>query len=238
MRSDANANALGSEPPGTGLHAANVSIVLVAGVRLYREGLASNLRSHRGYDLVGATADGSEAIAAVAQTGPDVVLLDIGLPCVRELIHALKSTHGAVRIVAYAVDECEREIEACAKAGFAAFVTTDVTVDGLIAAIDAVMRDELHCTPRAAALMFKRVAELSMQTSSTPEESRVMASLTTRECEIAEFIASGCSNKQIGRNLNIAVSTVKNHTHHILEKLHVSTRAEAAVRVRGAMRPG
>ena len=213
-----------------------IRIVLVANVRLYREGLAAELARRAGLAVVGLAGDVESAVGVVRTTHPDVVLLDAGMSKTFELVRALKATHDDARIVAFAVDECERDIEVCAEAGVSSFVTRDVTVDGLASAIGAAVRDELTCSPRAAALLFRRVAALSGMSHAMRAERTLLATLTSREREIAALIAHGQSNKEIGRALHIEVATVKNHVHRILEKLHVGTRGEAAARLRVAER--
>jgi two-component system, NarL family, nitrate/nitrite response regulator NarL len=210
----------------------SLRIVLVANVRLYREGLAAELGARPGFSMVGLAADFDGAVDAVRSMHPDVVLLDIGTPGIFDLVRAVNATHADARIVAFAVDECERDIEVCAEAGVTGFVTRDVTVDGLAAAITAAVRGELACSPRAAALLFRRVAALSTVSQAMRSERSLLATLTAREREIASHIVGGRSNKEIGRTLNIELATVKNHIHHILEKLRVTTRTEAAARVR------
>jgi DNA-binding NarL/FixJ family response regulator len=209
-----------------------IRIVLVANVRLYREGLAAELRTRPGLAVVGLAADVESAVDAVRTTRPDVVLLDAGMAGMWELVRAIKTTHDDARIVAFAVDECERDIEVCAEAGVSSFVTRDVTVDDLANAIGAAVRDELACSPRAAALLFRRVAALSGMSHAMRAERTLLATLTSREREIAALIAHGQSNKEIGRELKIEYATVKNHVHRILEKLRVTTRGEAAARMR------
>lgn len=233
-RSDNQARTLPVVGPGGPVLArvAGLRIALVAAVRLYREGLATELGAQAGYVVVAVSGSAESAITAIALTQPDVVLIDIAMPDVRELVAAVRDAHPAARILAFAVGECERDIDVCAEAGVAAFVTPDVTVCELVAAINACMRDELSCSPRAAALLLRRcsmlaVASLVTASVSAPNAPRV-AALTAREREIATLMVEGRSNKQIGRTLNIALATVKNHIHNILRKLDVASRADAA----------
>ena len=209
-----------------------VRIVLVVGVRLYREGLAAELRARAGLSVVGLAADFTSAVSTVASTRPDVVLLDAGIPRTAELVRTMRSAHQDVRIVAFAVDDSERGIDACAEAGVTSFVTRDVTVDELANAVVATARDELACSPKMAAILFRRVTALSSVGRAIQAERSVLASLTSREREIASLLAAGRSNKDIGRSLHIEVTTVKNHVHRILEKLQVSSRAEVGACVR------
>lgn len=210
----------------------DIRVVLVAGVRLYREGLAAELRAQSGLRLVGLASDFDSAVSAVRMARPDVVLLDAGTSRTTELVSSLKEIHSLTHVIAFAVDESERDIELCAEAGVTGFVTRDVTVDGLVSAIRAAVRGELTCSPRMAAMLFQRVTALSNVAQTVRSARSLLASLTKRELEIAAFLASGSSNKEIGRELHIEITTVKNHVHHILQKLQVTSRSAAAAHVR------
>lgn len=209
-----------------------VRVVLIAGVRLYREGVAAELRAQSGLSLVGLAADFDSAVHTVRLTRPDVVLLDASTPRTMELVSAVKETHALTRVIAFAVEESERDIELCAESGVTGFVTRDVTVDGLVSAIRAAVRGELTCSPRVAAMLFQRVTALSNVAQTVGSARSLLASLTRREREIAAYLAGGSSNKEIGRELHIEITTVKNHVHHILQKLQVTSRMAAAACVR------
>ena len=90
------------------------------------------------------------------------------------------------------------------------------------------MRGELLCPPRTAALLLGRLASLAKGETNNLDG----VTLTRREREIVTLIDGGRSNKEIALRLNIEVATVKNHVHRILDKLQVTTRAEAAARLR------
>lgn len=212
--------------------AGGIRVVLVAGVRLYREGLAAELRAHSGLTLVGCAADFDSAVTSVRAAAPDVVLVDAKTPRTTELVSALKGIHPATHVIAFAVDENEQDLELCVEAGVSGFVTRDVTVHGLVAAIQSAVRGELSCSPRMAAMLFRRVSALSSVVQTVRTARSLLASLTKREREIAAYLASGSSNKEIGRELHIEITTVKNHVHHILQKLQVTSRSAAAARVR------
>jgi two-component system, NarL family, nitrate/nitrite response regulator NarL len=217
-----------------GIEPLNIRIMIVAAVRLYREGLATVLGARQSLTLVGLAADFDSAIASVRASRPDVILLDVNTPRTQELVRAMREEHPDAQVVGFAVDESEQDIATCAEAGVTSFVTRDVTVDGLATAISAAARGELTCSPRTAAMLFRRVAALSGVERAVRSERSVLATLTAREREIASLLAGGQSNKEIARALTIEVATVKNHVHNILEKLHATTRAQVGARVRVA----
>ncbi|MCC7052808.1 MAG: response regulator transcription factor [Gemmatimonadaceae bacterium] len=212
------------------------SVVLVVGVRLYREGLAVELGRDPRLDVVGQCGTPAEALAIVGATPPDVILVDIRTPQAFTLLRLLREQSAPVRVVAFAVAEDEDDIERCAEAGVAGFVTQDVSIDDIANAVIAARCGELNCSPRSAALLLRRLATLASRVSASRAPGDVLSQLTAREREILALLATGCSNKAIAGELHIETTTVKNHVHRILEKIGARTRIEAAARVRGMER--
>lgn len=138
-----------------------------------------------------------------------------------ELIRDLRSGALRCKILAFAVDEIGADIIECAEAGAAGYVTADASIDDLVMAIERIARSELVCSPRIAAQLFGRISERGERWSVEAK------TLTSRERQVLECLRQGKSNKEIARTLNIAEATVKNHVHHLLEKLDVTTRAQA-----------
>jgi two-component system nitrate/nitrite response regulator NarL len=208
-------------------------VLIVAEIRLYREGLAEMLQQEPGIGVVGVAAGADEAVRALRAECPDVVLLDMAIQDNAWLIRALIAAVPGTRVVALAVPEIEREVLACAEAGVAGYVTRDGSIEDVVAAVESAARGELLCSPRIAATLFQRVATLALERAGETIESR----LTNRELEILDLIDQGLSNKEIARRLTIELSTVKNHVHNILDKLKVNRRAEAAALARAERSP-
>jgi two-component system nitrate/nitrite response regulator NarL len=204
-------------------------VAILAEVRLYRDGLAANLASRPNLSVLGTARNGDEALALLRAAQPEVVVMDIGIRDSLEVVRALKRQDPRVRIIAFGVDESERDIVACAEAGVAGYLAADGSMDDLVITIASCTRGELICSPRIAATLFHRIGCLA--SGAAPGEKAV--GLTGREQQIVKLIDAGLSNKEIAQRLNIELATVKNHVHNILEKLKVSTRAEAAARLRG-----
>jgi two-component system, NarL family, nitrate/nitrite response regulator NarL len=207
-----------------------IRILIVAEIRLYREGLAEMLRDEPGLAVVGTAAGADEAVRLLRGEVPDIVLLDMAIPDNAWLVRALVAAVPGTRVVALAVPEIEREVLACAEAGVAGYVTRDASIEDVVAAVESAARGEVLASPRMVATLFERVATLALERSPQSIESR----LTARELEILDLIDRGLSNKEIARFLTIELSTVKNHVHNILDKLNVSRRSEAAARRREA----
>ncbi|MDQ6610862.1 MAG: response regulator transcription factor, partial [Gemmatimonadota bacterium] len=130
-----------------------------------------------------------------------------------------------VRVVAVAVADEGPDIVACAEAGLSGFVPRDGSLADTVAAIMDATQNELRCSPRISAVLFKRLSTPAVANDSSD-------TLTPRESEVVALIDRGLSNKQIAGRLQISEATVKNHVHNILEKLHVERRSEAAAQVR------
>jgi DNA-binding NarL/FixJ family response regulator len=203
-------------------------VLIVAEIRLYREGLAEMLEDEPEIEVVATAAGADEAVRMLREQQPDIVLLDVAIPENAWLVRGLVAAVPGTRVVALAVPEAEQDVLRWAEAGVAGYVTREASVEDVVAAVQAVARGEVLCSPRMVATLFQRIATLALERSPASIEAR----LTTRELEILDLIDQGLSNKEIARRLTIEISTVKNHVHNILDKLNVSRRAEAAARVR------
>jgi two-component system, NarL family, nitrate/nitrite response regulator NarL len=206
-----------------------IDILIVAKVRLFREGLAVALGKAADLRVVAVAARSTQIREAFAEREHAVILLDLsGSDDAREA-RALLAVDPRARIVAIGVTDREADIVACAEAGVAGFVTQESSISELTRMIECVARDELPCSPRVAAVLNRRVATLATERRKTGlAESR----LSRRELEVARLIDQGLSNREIARRLSIEIGTVKNHVHSVLDKLGVRSRADAAAWLR------
>jgi DNA-binding NarL/FixJ family response regulator len=139
------------------------------------------------------------------------------------------------KVVAFGVRETDLEILALAEAGTAGYVCDSADGSDVIRILERVLCNELPCSPRAAASLYRRVATLSQGSDGAGTTGNGHASLmplSSRELQIAHLISFGLSNKEIARQLGIEATTVKNHVHNICEKLKVHRRGEVTVRIR------
>ena len=203
-------------------------VLIAARVRLHHDGLADLLARDPRVEVVGTATGPTDALAIIASLEPDVVVVDTALPGSLDSIRLIHAARPAVCVVATAVADRDSEVIACAEAGAAGYVTRDASAADLVDVIDRASTGEILCSPRMAAALFRRIATLAAQGAREPPLHR----LTSREHEIVVLIEEGLSNKQIAHQLQIEVTTVKNHVHHILEKLGVAGRGEAAARLR------
>jgi two-component system nitrate/nitrite response regulator NarL len=209
-----------------------VRVLVLADVQLYREGLTRLLAENESIVVAGAGPTDRDCLASIRAERPDVVLLEAGSACRPALVHEIERAAPDAKLVAYGVVDEERQALECAEAGVAAFVSSEATSEQLVSTILGVARGEFSCSPRFAAALVQRVRALAQGRAPATED----PPLTARERGILALIDEGLSNKEIATRLGIEVSTVKNHVHHILEKLHATRRSQAAARAR-SMRP-
>jgi DNA-binding NarL/FixJ family response regulator len=204
---------------------APITILIVVAVRLYRDGLAATLGAQQHLRIRGTAKTPLEAQAAVRDLQPDVVIIDVSLEDVLSLMRALRAECSKSRILALAVREEITAILDYAEAGADGFVTASDSVAELVEAIEKTAAGELLCSPRIAAQLLRRAAHQASRSA----EHAVGQILTSREHQVFALLKQGHSNKEIASALTIAEATVKNHVHHVLEKLQVTTRSQAAV---------
>jgi DNA-binding NarL/FixJ family response regulator len=199
-------------------------VLIVVGIRLYREGLVQLLSGREGLIVVGAESDGCRAAERLDQTTPDVALVEMGLPDLDAFTHALARRTPTVPLVAMGIANSDTDVLECAERGFAGFVTRDGSIDELVNTIRSAAKGELTCSPRTAASLMRRLGTLAAEL----RPAQAVVRLTRREREIAALMREDLSNKEIASRLRIEVATVKNHVHNVLDKLQVRRRSDAA----------
>jgi two-component system, NarL family, nitrate/nitrite response regulator NarL len=225
FRSGTATSVVGPRPDGRS--ESLVRILLATDAVFYRDGLGEALGNRSDLDLVDVADDARSTVRLAADRRPDVILLDATMPgsfpCTRELRCQVPESRVVVMAI---VDEIG--IVPWAEAGVCGYVTRSSGIEALVATIRSAARGEFACSPRVAAALGRRLEELASDARPATDGP---ASLTCREREIVDLIDRGMSNKEIAGRLFIQVSTVKNHVHHILEKLGVQSRREAATLV-------
>jgi DNA-binding NarL/FixJ family response regulator len=204
-----------------------IRVFVVDDLRLLREGLVSLLAEQENITVVGTAASGGKALEKIRELRPEVVLIDIGMPGKDGLMvtQALRREVPEVKVILLGIPDLSDEIMACIEVGAAGYVLKEAAFDSLVETILAVHQGESFCSPRMAASLFSRIAELASERRPTITQSAIK--LTAREVEIIEEIAGGLSNKEIAQRLSIQPQTVKNHIHNILDKLQLHNRLEA-----------
>ncbi len=205
-----------------------IRVLIVSHIRLYREAIAETLNRRDMISIVSAKADPEDWAKKLDDTQPNVVPFDALMPGALDRAKSFFTADSGTELIALGISDSESEILDCVEAGVSGFVSRSGSIDDLVRAIRDAMNGKLNCSPQVAKSLARRLAKVSAG-HAPPADS---AGLTRRELEIAELIDQGHSNKGIARSLYIEVSTVKNHVHHILQKLNVHRRGEAAALLR------
>lgn len=207
-----------------------VTVVLVDDERLIRGAIAQAL-SGSGLELVGEAANGEDAIKAVVDVHPDVVLMDLRLPGISgvKVIEALGLLAPASRVLVLTRSEQNRVVEAII-AGASGYILKTAPPEAIISAVKATAAGESVLSTQVAGKLLQRIRELDLPLKTRGSTATaIRAALTERELQIFTQLASGNSNHQIVHDLSLSTNTVANHISSILAKLHLENRIQVAV---------
>jgi two-component system nitrate/nitrite response regulator NarL len=202
-----------------------IRVVLVDDHTLFRRGLAELLEHSGAISVVGITGNADEARRLLREQKPDVVMMDLNMPA-RDGISLLRDfrTEGIDAPTLFlTVSNAESDLAAALRAGARGYLLKDMEPDDVVDAVRRAARGETVVAPA----MTAQLVNLVDAKRNTPES--LLNQLTGREREILAHLAQGESNKAIARALNISQETVKLHVRHVLAKLNLSSRVEAAV---------
>ena len=204
-----------------------IRIVIADDQHLVRQGFRAMLERLPSMEVVAEASTGRGAIEQYARHLPDVLLLDLRFPdmCGVEAIRAIREQFLIARIIVLTTYDGDEDIYQSLSAGAKAYLLKDVTLEELVDCIEKVHRGQTCVPPAVAAKLAERTA--------SPE-------LTERELEVLRLIVAGRSNKEIAGDLSISEGTVKTHVNHVLDKLGVHDRTQAATTAlkRGLVRMG
>jgi NarL family two-component system response regulator LiaR len=205
---------------------APIRVLIVDDHAVVREGLRTFLSLQDGLEVVGEAADGDAALAAVAALAPDVVLMDLVMPRLDGVgaMRALRAAGADARVIVLTCFADDDRILPAIRAGAAGYLLKNVAPAELARAVRAAHAGDAPLDPSVAARLVAAVADGSAAAgaSSAPD-------LTPRERDVLALICRGYANKRIARELGVSEKTVKAHVGHLLAKLGVSDRTQAAV---------
>jgi two-component system, NarL family, nitrate/nitrite response regulator NarL len=207
--------------PAGGDH--RIRIVVVDDHTLFRRGITALLARVPDFDVVGEAADGFEGIRVVASQRPDVALLDLHMPGITgvEATKAILKEAPGTHVVMLTVSEEPDDLMACLRAGALGYLLKNIDSDFLVESIRRAAEGDSVMSPEMTSKLLRQV-RAGGATAAQP-------TLSPREREILVHLARGGSNKEIARDLDVAESTVKIHVQHILRKLELTSRVQAAV---------
>ncbi len=202
-------------------------IVLVDDHALCRNGLTELLHRRGIVQVVAALGDPERVAAVLREHRPDLLVLDLRMPSMdgMALLRRLRAEGCETPALILTMSDSEADLAAALRAGVRGYLLKDMEPEEVIGAIERAARGEITFAPA----MTVKLAQL-LQTGSTGKQRKgLLDSLTERERQILEHLARGESNKAIARTLDISHDTVKLHVRHILSKLGLTSRVEAAV---------
>jgi DNA-binding NarL/FixJ family response regulator len=207
---------------------AKIRVLLVEDNRLLREGIRDMLNEQPDLRTVAATGNG-DALEKAEKLRPQVVLLDMGLRSQNSLrvVESIKARFPKTEVVVMDLIPVEADVVDFVKAGVAGFILKDATVDDFLRTIRSVAEGHKVLPPPLTGSLFSQIVEHAIQSGGADKLLKAVR-MTKREHEVIGLIADGRSNKEIAKELHIAVHTVKSHVHNILEKLALHTRLELA----------
>jgi DNA-binding NarL/FixJ family response regulator len=215
-----------------------IRILIVDDHQVSRVGLKFLLEDAKDMTIVGEAMNGEQAVAGVSEFKPNVILMDVGMP-VMDGIQASKSirqTNPEVKIIMLTAHESEQDIFASLAAGASGYCLKDVNQDRLFTAIRSVFAGDVWLDTAIASKVVTAISTSKLAwTAPGHGQSGAAETLSNRELEVLNLLVEGLSNQQIADRLVIGLETVKTHIKHILDKLAVSDRTQAAIK---ALRDG
>lgn len=203
-----------------------IRVLIVDDHQVVRQGLRTFLELNDDIQVLGEASDGQEAIEMTSKLIPDIVLMDLVMPCMDGIaatshIKALGLSTKVIALTSFAEDD---KVFPAIQAGASSYLLKDVSPDALVDAIKAAYHGEARLHPD---VMRKLIEQVSFQPASgKPVEG---PRLTVREMEVIHLVAQGKSNREIAQTLVISEKTVKAHVSNILGKLEVEDRTQMAI---------
>ncbi|GHO96679.1 DNA-binding response regulator [Reticulibacter mediterranei] len=199
-----------------------IHVLLADDHGMVREGLRLFLGRDPELEIIAEATDGTEAVDAARQLHPDVILMDILMPIMDGIsaTATILQEMPAIKIIVLTNVLEHSSIVRSVKAGASGYLLKDIQADELCRAIKEVVSGQVQLSPQVSAHLMREVQ--------LPETS-ISKNLTERESDVLRLLAQGHSNKDIARHLHVVEDTVKSHVRHILSKLGVQSRTQAAL---------
>lgn len=206
----------------------SISLVVVDDNRLLREGIALMIRTQPDFKVLAASADADEALAKVREANPEVVLVDFGLENhdSLSLTATIRQDVPSARVIVMGLLPAQEDVATFVRAGASGFIMKDASFEQFFATIRAVAAGAEVLPPALTTSLFSQI--ISNIPPGDAEQIREAVQLTPRELQVIGLLGEGLSNKELAKQMGIAVHTVKSHVHNVLEKLALRSRLEVA----------
>jgi DNA-binding NarL/FixJ family response regulator len=207
-----------------------IRVLVVDDQALIRAGLIALFKAAPGLEVVGEAADGAQAVALVADTGPDVVLMDIRMPVLdgidatRQILATPREEQP--RIVMLTTFDIDEYVYTALSEGASGFLMKDTPPDRIIAAVRTIAAGDLLIAPGITHRLIETYARHHRAAAAGGPR---LDLLTARETEVLRLVGNGLSNAEIARRFVLSEATVKTHVKRTMGKLHLTSRAQAVV---------
>ena len=201
------------------------TILLIDDHPMLRNGVKQLIALDASLKVIGEASNGEQGVELAKQLDPDLILLDLNMPGMNGLdtLDNMRQTSLSGRVVVFSVSNHEDDVVTALKRGADGYLLKDMEPEDLLAALHNAAAGKMVLSEALTPVLAASLRE------SRPSGDRDIQSLTPRERDIIKLIAEGLPNKMIARRLNITESTVKVHVKHLLKKMKLKSRVEAAV---------
>lgn len=202
-------------------------ILLVDDHCMFREGLASLINLQHDMESFGSVENGREALRFVAESPPDLVIIDVGMPEMNgiETVTCLRESFPSLRMLALSGHSEHHTIVSMFRAGALGYVLKENSFSELVEAIHQVLQGRIFISQKASGSLLLELLKAS-ESGSFPGKGSAFSILTSRQIEILQAITEGYSTKEIALRLSISVKTVETHRQQLMEKLNIHSIAE------------
>lgn len=203
----------------------SATIMMVDDHPLLRKGLKQLIDMEDDMETIGEAGSGVEAVEMAGQLDPDLILLDLNMQGMDgiETLQAMRAAGVSARIIMLTVSDNDEDVISAISNGADGYLLKDMDPEEIIEKVRQAVLGKMVISDRLTEVLATAIRKPQKQTVN------LMSTLTSREYEILKFIAKGLSNKLIARELDISDGTVKVHVKHLLKKLNLRSRVEAAV---------
>ena len=203
-----------------------IKLLICDDQEVVREGLRAILGTAPGLEVIDVVGNGAEAVEAVAEHEPDVVLMDLNMPIKNgvQATREITATYPDTKVLVLTTYDAEEWVVDAIRAGAAGYMLTDAPREQLVAAIKGTASGATHVDPAVAGNLFSLVA-----TSADLPSTSIAEKLSERELDVLRLLGKGLSNGEIAAQLFLSEGTVRNYVSAVLAKLQVADRTQAAV---------
>ncbi len=208
---------------------------------IVRQGLSVILKHQPGLEVVGAAANGREAVESVPKVHPDVVLMDLKMPVLNgvQATREIKSRYSEIKVVVLTTYDADDWVFDAIRAGASGYLLKDSSSEEIVAAIQGAVAGEVMIDPAVAGKVLAEFKRLAAEGQGRPrsqprqqldaDDEPILEALTDRELAVLQQMAQGKTNKEIAEELFLAEGTVKNYVSNIMGKLQANDRTQATI---------